>query len=526
MGSGWWVLRVGGRLVLGQTTSHPWHELPTTHHLLPTSHTHCAPRIPDSRLRTHNLQLLTSSWLRYTSLMADALHVAVVGTGYVGLTTGVCLAYLGHHVTCVDKDPEKIALLKRGKSPIHEQGMEEVMSLAAPRLAFAESTAKVVGDADLVLIAVGTPCKPSGQADNRYVEEAAREIAAGLEPGRSYTLVVKSTVPIGTNRRVAHVVEQTLADCGLNGKVKVRVASNPEFLSEGTALQNMLYPGRIVIGADNPESADILRQLYRPILEQTFDPPPSLPRPTASSLPPLVTTDPISAEMIKYAANAFLSMKISFINEIASLCEKVGADVTEVARGIGLDPRIGPRFLQAGLGWGGSCFPKDTKALHAMGEELGEPTFLVDASIAVNQRQRQRAVDRLQDALKGVRGRVIGVLGLSFKPETDDLRESASLDLISLLLEREAHVRAHDPVAMEQARTLHPDLDIEYCSDPYSLAQGADALVLATEWREYRHLDLGRLAASMRTPVLLDGRNVFDPQQARQAGFTYFGVGR
>lgn len=375
------------------------------------------------------------------------MRVVVVGAGYVGLTTGVCLAYLGHHVTCVDTDPEKIALLKRGKSPIHEHGMEEVMSLAAPRLAFAERAPEVVGDADLILIAVGTPCKPSGQADNRYVEEAAREIAAGLQPGRSYTLVVKSTVPIGTNRRVAHVVEQTLADRGLEGKVKVRVASNPEFLSEGTALQNMLYPDRIVIGADNPESADVLRQLYRPILEQTFDPPPSLPRPTAYSLPPLVTTDPISAEMIKYAANAFLAMKISFINEIAGLCEKVGADVTEVARGIGLDPRIGPRFLQAGLGWGGSCFPKDTKALHAMGEELGEPTLLVDASIAVN--QRQRAVDRLQDALKGVRGRVIGVPGLSFKPGTDDLRESASLDLIRLLLEREAHVRAHDPVVTE-----------------------------------------------------------------------------
>jgi len=456
----------------------------------------------------------------------DSMRVVIVGTGYVGLTTGVALAYLGHRVTGVDVDPEKIETLKQGKSPIHEIGMEQLMALAGPRLSFTESTSQVVGDADLVMIAVGTPCKPSGQADNRYVEEAAREIAGGLKPGRKYTVVVKSTVPVGSNRRVAHVIRRELEGRGIADQVDVQVASNPEFLREGTALQDMLYPDRIVVGADQPATADVLRRLYRPILEQTFEPPPALPRPATYVLPPLVTTDPISAEMIKYAANAALAMKISFINEIAGLCEKVGAEVTEVARGIGLDPRIGPRFLQAGIGWGGSCFPKDTKALHAMGEELGEATLLVDASIGVNERQRQRAVDRLQDALKGVRGRLIGVLGLSFKPGTEDLRESASLHIIRLLLEREAHVRAHDPLAMDHVRALHPDLDIEYAPDPYALAQGADALLLATEWPEYRQLDLPRLASSMRTPVLLDGRNIYDPQAARDARFTYIGVGR
>ncbi|MBC7344806.1 MAG: UDP-glucose/GDP-mannose dehydrogenase family protein, partial [Clostridia bacterium] len=268
------------------------------------------------------------------------------------------------------------------------------------------------------------------------------------------------------------------------------------------------------------------RRLYRPILEQTFEPPPFLPRPATYHLPPLVTTDPVSAEMIKYAANAFLALKISFINEIAGLCEKVGADVTEVARGIGLDPRIGPRFLEAGLGWGGSCFPKDTAALVAMGKELSYPMKLVEAAREVNFRQRERAVEKLQDALKGVRGRVIGILGLAFKPGTDDVREAPALHLIRLLLEREAHVRAHDPVAIENARRALAGLDVEFFTDPYAMAQGADALVLATEWPEYRRLDLKRLAQSMRTPVLLDGRNIFNPAEARQAGFLYLGMGR
>ncbi len=454
------------------------------------------------------------------------LKVVIAGTGYVGLTTGAALAYLGHQVTCVDKDPRKLKLLQEGKSPIHEDGVQELMALAKERLSFTDNTQGAVADADLILIAVGTPCKPSGQADNRYVEEAAREIAGGLQAGRRYILVIKSTVPIGSNRRVAHVVGQELASRRIADQVAVRVASNPEFLREGTALYDMLYPDRIVVGADEPEAADLLRRMYRPVLEQTFEPPPFLPRPTTYSLPPLVTTDPISAEMIKYAANAALAMKISFINEIAGLCEKVGADVTEVARGIGLDPRIGPRFLQAGLGWGGSCFPKDTAALLAVGQELSYPLQLVQASREVNARQRQLAVEKLQETLKGVRGRLIGVLGLAFKPATDDVRDSPALEIINTLLDREAHVRAHDPVATDNARQALGDLDVEYHDDPYTLAQGADALILATEWPQYRNLDLAKLARSMRTPVLLDGRNLYDPSAARAAGFVYMGVGR
>jgi len=280
------------------------------------------------------------------------------------------------------------------------------------------------------------------------------------------------------------------------------------------------------VGAEQHEAIDVLRRLYRPILEQTFDPPDFLPRPRGFLLPPLVTTDPISAEMIKYAANAFLAPKISFINEIAGLCEKVGADVTEVARGIGLDPRIGPLFLQAGLGWGGSCFPKDTAALLAMAKEHGYEISIVALAKEVNFRQRLRAVEKLQEVLKGVRGRIIGILGLAFKPGIDDVRESPALDVIRILCERGAHVRAHDPVALEKTHRALNCLEVEFFSNPYALVEGAEALLLVTNWPEYRCLDLVRLAKLMRTPVLLNGRNVFDPNEVRKAGFLYLGIGR
>jgi len=368
------------------------------------------------------------------------------------------------------------------------------------------------------------PSRPDGNADTSHVEEAAQEVAQAMRDGHTYTVVIKSTVPIGTNRRAAHVVGRVLQEHGISPKVFF--ASNPEFLREGQALYDFFYPDRIVVGAEQEEAIDVLRRLYRPILEQTFNPPDFLPRPRGFPLPPLVTTDPISAEMIKYAANAFLALKISFINEIAGLCEKVGADVTEVARGIGLDPRIGPLFLQAGLGWGGSCFPKDTAALLAMAKEHGYEMPIVAAAREVNFRQRLRAVEKLQEALKGVRGRIIGILGLAFKPGTDDVRESPALDVIRILCERGAHVRAHDPVALENARRALNSLEVEFFSDSYLLAEGAEALVLVTDWPEYRRLDLVRLAKLMRTPVLLDGRNVFDPNEARTAGFLYIGVGR
>ncbi|MHB8117579.1 MAG: UDP-glucose dehydrogenase family protein [Methanothrix sp.] len=456
--------------------------------------------------------------------MNDSMRLAVVGTGYVGLTTGVALAYLGHQVTCVDKDREKLSLLREGICPIHELGLAAMMKKVRARLAFTDKLQEAVPDAEIIFIAVGTPSRPDGSADTSYVEEAAREVAEAMHKGRMYTVVVKSTVPIGSNRRVAHVIQKVLRERGC--MAKVQVVSNPEFLSEAQALRDFLYPDRIVVGAQSTEEVDVLRRLYRPVLEQTFDPPEELKRPTGYCLPPLITTDPVSAEMIKYASNAFLAVKISFINETACLCEKVGADVHEVARGMGLDPRIGPRFLQAGAGWGGSCFPKDTSALIALGQEHNIEMPIVSAAREVNFRQRHRLVDRLQEVLKGVRGRVIGILGLAFKPGTDDLREAPALEIIQILLERGAHVRVHDPLAQQPAYQVLHGLYVEFCEDPYSMADGADALILVTEWPQYRELDLARLATKMHTPVLVDGRNLFDPKEAGKAGWTYLGVGR
>lgn len=452
------------------------------------------------------------------------MRLTVIGTGYVGLNTGVAAAYLGHDVVCVDKDPRKLAILNEGKSPVHEQGLDELLSQVRHRMRFADNTEDAVRDADVIMIAVGTPAKDNGEADTSYVEEAAREVAEGLAAGRTYTLVVKSTVPIGTNRRVAHVVTRTLAQRGVNAEI--HFASNPEFLREGYALYDTLYPDRIVVGVENEAALRAMEELYRPILQQTFEPPACVPLPKERKKPALVKTEPTSAEMIKYAANAFLATKISFANEIAGLCERVGADVVEVMRGVGLDSRIGPRFLGAGLGWGGSCFPKDTAALISVAAEYDYEMPITEAAREVNARQRRVAVEKLQEALKVLRGRTIGVLGLAFKPGTDDVRESPAIEIIRMLVDRGVHVKAHDPVAMDNARAALGDVEVEFVTDPYDLAKDADGLVLATEWDEYRELDLRKLAALMRVPVLVDGRNVFKPEEARAAGFTYLSIGR
>lgn len=454
------------------------------------------------------------------------LRVAMIGTGYVGLSTGTVLAYLGHRVTGVDKDKSKTDLLRAGRSPIREHGMEELLELSKGHIVFTQDTSKAVAEADVILIAVGTPSKDNGEADTQYVEAAAEEVAQSLLPGRSYVIVVKSTVPIGTNRRVIYVINRVMGERGLSRSTPVHIVSNPEFLREGMALYDTLYPDRIVIGAEDPEGVAAMQRLYRPILEQTFNAPSFLARPSGYGLPPMITTDPTSAEMIKYASNAFLSLKISFINEIAGLCEKVGADVSEISRGIGLDKRIGPHFLKAGLGWGGSCFPKDTAALLAIGKEYGYEMPIVAAARQVNHEQRHRMVEKLQQALKGVRGRVIGVLGLAFKPGTDDVRESPALDMIRILVDRGAHVRAHDPAAVSNAKQALEELDVGFASNPYDVSLDAEGLVLATDWPEYVTLDLERLAQSMKTPVLLDGRNMFDRGKAEAAGFLYMGVGK
>jgi len=362
----------------------------------------------------------------------------------------VAAAYLGHDVVCVDKDPRKLALLNEGKSPIHEQGLEELLSQVRERIRFTANTPEAVRDADVIMIAVGTPPKSNGEADTSYVEEAVREVAQGLEDGRQYTLVVKSTVPIGTNRRVAHVVTRVLAQRGVTADI--HFASNPEFLREGFALYDTFYPDRIVVGTESEAAVEVMEELYRPILEQSFEPPTCVPVPQARTTPPLVKTDPTSAEMIKYASNAFLAVKISFANEIAGLCERVGADVVEVMRGVGLDSRIGPRFLGAGVGWGGSCFPKDTAALISVAAEYGYDMPITEAARLVNARQRRVAVEKLQEALKVLRGRTIGVLGLAFKPGTDDVRESPAIDIIRMLVDRGVHVKAHDPVVLKLPR--------------------------------------------------------------------------
>lgn len=452
------------------------------------------------------------------------MKVTIIGTGYVGLTTALVLSYLNHDVSAVDKDRKKLNLLLDGKSPIHEPGIQDLLNEVGNSIRFTADISEVVPDSDLIMIAVGTPPKKSGEADTSHVEEAAKEVAEVCSPNKHYTLVIKSTVPIGTNRRVAEVLEIVFSHRNIQGNISV--ASNPEFLQEGLALQGALYPDRIVVGANCESAYNDLRRLNKPILEQTFDPPTSLPRPESYHLPPMMTTDPNSAEMIKYAANTFLALKISFINEIAGLCEDVSADVTEVARGIGLDSRIGHRFLRAGLGWGGSCYPKDTAALLGVADQTGYEMHITKAARIVNFEQRVRIVEKLRQVLNTLNGKTIGILGLSFKPNTDDVREAPSLDIIKQLISEGANVRAHDPIAIPNAHNILKDLQVDFIEDVYQLPINTDAIVLVTEWDLYNKLNLRKLAKHMVSPILIDGRNVFSPQEALNAGFHYIGVGR
>lgn len=451
------------------------------------------------------------------------MKVAIIGTGYVGLTTAVVLATLNHDVAAVDKDESKLSLLCEGKIPIYEPGVQNLLDKVRQTIHFTPNVAEAVPEAEVILITVGTPMK-NGEADTQQVKQAAIEVAQVCQPDRHYTLAIKSTVPIGTNRRVVKIVEKVFAARGIRGNVSI--ASNPEFLQEGLALQGAFYPDRIVVGSDCEKAVGTLRRLYQPILEQTFEPPNLLPRPVGYHLPQMVTTDPNSAEMIKYAANTFLALKISFINEIAGLCEKVGADVTEVARGIGLDSRIGSRFLNAGIGWGGSCYPKDTAALLNIAAKSGYTMPITEAAQTVNLRQRERIIEKLQDAMKTFKGKTIGILGLAFKPNTDDIREAPALDIIRRLIKEGANVRAHDPVAIQHARHALNGFPVVFTSNVCELAHNADALVLITDWDEYRSMDLKTLAKRMNTPLLIDGRNVYAPQEAQAAGFHYIGIGR
>jgi UDPglucose 6-dehydrogenase len=455
------------------------------------------------------------------------MRVTVVGTGYVGLTTGVALAYLGNQVTCLDVDPEKIAKLKKWEVPIYEPGLPELLEMSRENLRFTTSYDEAgIDSCDVVFIAVGTPSLPDGSADLTCVKAAADALGSRLD--HAFTVVVnKSTVPIGSGNWVGTLLRDAyVRSKGAQPDGKYAVASNPEFLRQGSALLDTLYPDRVVIGSEEPRAIDTLTNLYRPILNQDFPPPAFLPRPDGLSAIPVVTCDLASAELIKYAANSFLALKISYMNEIAHLAEKVGANITQIARGIGLDSRIGPRFLQAGIGWGGSCFGKDTAALVAISKEYGMSMPIVQAAREVNYRQRTWVVDTLLHELKILKGKTVALLGVAFKANTDDLRDAPSLDIARQLIQRGAWVRATDPVALGNARQLYPDLGVIYCGPPLDALRNADAVVLVTEWPEYRELDWAAVKEILGNPLILDGRNFLDRHELERLGYRYVGVGR
>ena len=461
-------------------------------------------------------------------MMTGAFNVGVVGTGYVGLVTGACLSHLGHRVVCVDRDEERIRGLKSGRMPLYEPGLEELVcrGVEGQRLSFAgsEDLAGLVGEAEVVFISVDTPQGEDGSADLSNLAAVARGIGralAGMSRESPLVVVNKSTVPVGSGDYVSMLIHDGIEEVGGRGSGFL-VVSNPEFLREGSAIYDSLFPDRIVAGADSREALDTLRALYEPVIEQSFSTELD-PRPKVAV--PFVTTDLVSAEMIKYASNAFLATKISFINEIANICELVGAEVGEVAYGIGLDARIGSRFLSAGIGWGGSCFPKDVAALRAVAREYEHETPLLDATVAVNERQRKRVILKLQRDLHTLKGKRIALLGLSFKPNTDDLRETPSLEIGRALDALGARAVGYDPVAGKAAAKRLPSLKVVF--DPYEALEGAHAAVVITEWEEIRNLDLARAATLMEEPrVLVDGRNVVDPVAAFGAGLSYRGFGR
>lgn len=445
------------------------------------------------------------------------MRVAVVGTGYVGLVTGACLASNGHELVCLDTDPAKVAALREGRVPIYEPGLEDLVAeqRTSGRLTFTRDYAEAIPRAEVIFICVGTPSQPSGQADMSAVQAAARAIGAHL--GSAYTVVVnKSTVPIGSGDWVGLQVRQGAEAAGNDNPLpQFDVVSNPEFLREGSALSDAFNPDRIVLGAEAEQAVHRMRRLYAPLLRDNLE---------RGREVPIVVTDRASAEMVKYAANAFLATKISFINEIASICERVGADVREVARGIGLDARIGSAFLNAGIGWGGSCFGKDIASLIHTAREYDCPSPLLDAAISVNLAQRLAPIRKLQERLKLVKGKTLACWGLAFKPGTDDLRDAPALTLIERLDEMGAEVRAYDPQAMDAARRLQ--VKARLCTDPYDAASGADALLLVTEWAEFRNADWRRVREVMRRPLVVDGRNALPEAHLRELGFDYCGIGR
>ncbi|HEY2069925.1 MAG TPA: UDP-glucose/GDP-mannose dehydrogenase family protein [Rhizomicrobium sp.] len=433
----------------------------------------------------------------------SSMHVAMIGTGYVGLVSGACLSEFGHDVVCVDKEASKIEALKAGRIPIFEPGLDEVVAanVKAGRLSFTTDLASAVRAADAVFIAVGTPSRRGdGHADLSYVFGAAEEIAAALD---GYTVIVnKSTVPVGTGQKVEDIIRKLRPDADFD------IASNPEFLREGSAIEDFRRPDRVVVGCVSERAREVMKEIYRPLyLSET----------------PIVFTTRESSELIKYAANAFLATKITFINEMADICETVGADVQDVARGIGLDGRIGAKFLHAGPGFGGSCFPKDTLALLQTSRLFGVPTRIVEAVVEVNDSRKVAMAAKVEKAFGSVAGKTIAVLGLAFKPNTDDMRDAPSLVIVPELQAKGAKIRGYDPEATHEAKKL---LQIDFCKDAYEALEGADGVVILTEWNEFRALDLPRVKKLLKTPLMVDLRNIYRPAQMAQAGFRYVSVGR
>jgi UDPglucose 6-dehydrogenase len=448
------------------------------------------------------------------------MRVCVIGTGYVGLVTGVCLSHIGHDVICVDNNEEKVKLMQSGQSPIYEPGLSELMKSSAEsgKLHFTSDLNKGVTHGEILYIAVGTPPLPTGESDTRYVEAVARGIGTHLTS--DYKVIVnKSTVPIGSGDWVRMIVMDGNKESGNNTEPNFDVVSNPEFLREGSAVYDTFNPDRIVLGGNSPKAIAMMQELYQPLVTREFADDQSL-------FPvPVVVTDLSSAEMIKYAANSFLATKISFINEVANICDRVGADITQVAKGIGLDSRIGSKFLQAGIGWGGSCFPKDVSALVHTADDYGYDSELLKAAINVNKRQRLMTLEKLQHELKILKGKTVGLLGLTFKPDTDDMRDAPALDLIDQLNRLGARVKAYDPI-VSQSGLSHGLSNVIIETNAEMLADGCDALVLVTDWKEFLKLDYDKMAKLMNNPLVIDGRNFLDREAVEAAGFRYVGMGR
>jgi UDPglucose 6-dehydrogenase len=453
------------------------------------------------------------------------MRIAVVGSGYVGLVAGACFADMGHDVILVDNDQRKLSALRNGKIPIHENFLPELMNRhRGLRLTFSDDLQDAVRQSAAIFVAVGTPPTESGEADLSYVESVAREISGAID---SYKVIVeKSTVPVYTSEWVRKIILRNGADPEM-----FDVASNPEFLREGTAVTDFLFPDRIVVGCDSEHSADLLREIYAPLTGGTYYPrADAIPQPDRATIPPpIIVTSTKSAELIKHASNAFLAMKISFINAVASVCESVGADVHQVVHGVGTDSRIGPRFLNPGIGYGGSCFPKDVMAFRAVARESGYDFRLLDEVMRINEEQRQRFLRKVRSALWTLRGKTLGVLGLAFKGGTDDIRESPALFVVQALLQEGCKITAYDPAAMDRAQEFLPEAarsSIKFANSSYEAAQRADALLILTEWEEFANLDLNRLRRELKYPIVIDGRNLYDPERMAAQGFTYYSVGR